>query len=249
MYSEPKQVSLEHELAELRQENAQLKRELAQKHEEKEAEKVVLSPALRGNDLSPWKLSVKVRELVTKKGFLESFQKSKPVNNSSEVEPKKDIEWWTLVSRDKPRKLEDNLEHTQEIGLLDGPYMLINERDVVESVAIYIAQCLFSNLDSDGMSADELRKRIDGSFQELQHKGMMRKAWDWASFLHSASSWTITAFEIYSDPGMVRLLISSILNTATWIGLGTKLSSSAMSIILVLGQRITTLQKGIVKLF
>jgi len=249
MYSEPKQISLEHELVELRLENAELKRKLAQKNEEKEAEKVVLSPALRGNDLSPWKLSMKVQEWVSKKGFLESFQNSKPENNSREVQPKKDIEWWTLVNRAKPKKLEDNLEHTHEIGLLDGPYMLINERDVVESVAIFIAQCLFSNLECDGVSADELRKRIDGSFQELHGKGMMLKAWDWASFLHSASSWTITAFEIYSDPGMVKLLVSSILNTATWIGLGTKLSSTAMSIILVLGQRITALQKGILKLF
>jgi len=249
MYSEPKQISLEHELFELRLENAELKRKLAQKNEEKEAKKVILSPALRGNDLSPWKLSMKVREWTLKKGFLESFQKSKPANNSTEVKSKKDIEWWTLVAREKPKKLEDNLEYTQEIGLLDGPYMLINERDVVESVAIFIAQCLFSNLESDGVSADELRKRIDGSFQELHQKGMMRKAWDWASFLHSASSWTITAFEIYSDPGMVKLLVSSILNTATWIGLGTKLSSSAMSIILALGQRITALQKGILKLF
>merc|ERR550534_2746498 len=141
------------------------------------------------------------------------------------------------------------MEYTKERNLLGGPYMLINEKDVVESVAIFIAQCVINDPELGSACSEELRKRIDGSFNELHRKGMLRRAWDWASFLHNASSWTITAFEIYSDPGMVKLLVSSILNTATWIGLGTKLSSSAMSIILVLGQRIAALQKGILKLF
>lgn len=245
MHAEPNENTLENELAELRLENAQLKRKLAQKHEEKRDDKLILSPARKPNDLSPWNLSMRVREKITKKGFLESFQKTKQVKvkDSTDIESKKNIEWWTLVSRAKPLTLEDNLEYTQETDLLDGPYMLINEHDVVESVAIFIAQCMFSDLDSDVACADELRKRIDGSFQELHKKGMMRKAWDWASFLHSASSWTLTAFEIYSDPGMVKLIVSSVLNTATWIGLGKKLTTLAMSIIVVLGQKLTSLKK------
>jgi len=134
------------------------------------------------------------------------------------------------------------MESTREKNLLDGPYMLVNEKDVVESVAIFIAQCVVSDPDLGSACSDDLRKRIDGSFQELHKKGMLRKAWDWASFLHTASSWTLTAFEVYSNPATVKLLISSILNAATWIGLGTKLSTTAMSIGVQLGQKLTSLK-------
>merc|ERR1719289_624606 len=179
MCSQPAEKTLERELAELRVENARLKKKLADRNDEKRDEKLVLSPARRANDLSPWNLSTRVQEKLSKKGFLESYRKSKLSKDTSEKEPKRNIEWWTLVSRPEPKKLDENLLWTKEKDLLGGPYLLINENDVVESVAIFIAQCLINDSMRGAISTDDLRKHIDGSLQELQRKVMMEKAWDW----------------------------------------------------------------------
>jgi len=241
MCSKPKQSSLEKELTDLRLENEQLKRKLAEKQEEKQVDKLVLSPARSANDLTPWNLSKRVQEKISKKGFLESFKKTE-ITEDLLVDKSKNIEWWTLVSRAKPISLEDNVQYSQEKNLLDGPYVLINEKDIVEAVAIFIAQCVMSDAETSTACTDDLRKRLNGSFQELQEKGMLRKAWDWASFLHCASSWTLTAFEIYSDPTMVKVVLGSILNSAGWLGLGSKLTATAMSIFGLMGQKLSSLK-------
>merc|ERR1719320_1844782 len=145
MCSMPKQSSLEKELEKLRLENETLKRKLAEKQEEKRDEKLVLSPTRSANDLTPWNLSMRVQEKISEKGFLESFKKSTKEVEVSTEEKSKNIEWWTLVSRAKPISLEDNAQYSKDKNLLDGPYVLLNEKDVVESVAIFIAQCVMTD--------------------------------------------------------------------------------------------------------
>jgi len=241
MCSQQAERTLECELDKLRLENARLKKKLADRNDEKRDEKLVLSPARRANDLSPWNLCLRVQEKLAKKGFLESYRKSK-LSDSLEKEATRNIGWWTLVSRPEPKKLDENLQWTKEKDLLDGPYLLINENDVVESIAIFVAQCLFLDPEILSLSADDIRKRIDGSFQEMHKKGLVRKAWDWAFFLHFVSHWTYTAFEIFSYPGTVKLLVTSILNSVAWLGLGQKLTAIAMSISVNLGQTMSSLK-------
>lgn len=220
------------ELAELRRENEALKRQLS---EQNSPERRALVKR-KENDLTPWNLCMRVQEKLGEEGFLKGLleaqnpsvedQQGPGPAPQSEKDALANIEWWTLVNRPKPVQHKDNFQYHKDDDLLGGPYVLLQEKDVVESVAIFVAQCIVQQ--SNGVpKPDELLDRINGNFKQIKEKGMLREVWDWGTFLHSVSKWGLAAYEIYTDPLCARILITSIVSSASWLGIGKELSAVA----------------------
>lgn len=239
---------LESELSRLRHENDILKQKLIEKsgYATDKDESLVLSP----NDLTPWNLSRRVQEKISEKGFLRRVFQN--FNVKLEAEKPEGSDWWMLVNVSKPEEeKQEILEFFEDKNnCLDGPYVLLNDCDVVEAIAVFILRSTRTTPGIADLPDETLRKRLDRSFDEFHEKGLIRKTWDWSCFLYRAGSWTATAFEIYTDPILAQLLATSVVSSATWLGLGSNLTVLAASALILIGEKISgTRIEDLVKLF
>jgi len=223
------------ELSKLHQENDDLKKKLIAKEcgIDKVDSNVSSSPTSK-SDLTPWTMSMRIQNKISEKGFLERVINKldvKMITETPEVNDK-----WTLVTIPKP---EDQEKDALDCSELSGDYVMLSECDVVDAIADLVVRCANEIQGSTDISTESLRQRLNKSFDELhQKKGLIRKTWNWVTFLRRAGSWSTTAFQIYSDPVLAQLIATSVVTSATWIGLGSNLATLAASILLQIGQNV-----------
>jgi len=246
--SRPAFRTVEEELAHLRKENAELRNLVKARGDRsvsatisgpptadmpKETKNVTLRRRVSEKPqkpLSPFELSEKVQERLLAPGFLQKYdwKRNKDTlilddttekGNEVGVVDTRQIEWWTLVQRPESLAERDDFTYSHGNQLLGGPYVLLSENDVVEAVAVFVAQCVLRMPETSELSHVEMISLLDGTFAKLREKGMIRKAWDWGNFLYSAASWGATAYEIYMEPAIAQMLISSLVASASWIGM------------------------------
>ena len=151
--------------------------------------------------------------------------------------PTDDVEWWTvslatrhslaffsdlmfvysclcftfpqLVPKDGTTKVEDSA--------LDGAYVFVENSDVVDAMAEFIALSLARIPETQSLSSARLQQMLSSTFGELREKGPIGKLWDWGAFLYTTYSWATCAVGIYREPAMAYFVMRAIWSAAKWV--------------------------------
>lgn len=82
-------------------------------------------------------------------------------------------------------------------------YVLVNQEDIVEGMACFMAKYVSSLPQSKDLSPKQLQtalKKVLGA----PRRGRLRKLWSSSKFLYTAASWGATAVSLYNNPIVVQ---------------------------------------------
>jgi len=113
------------------------------------------------------------------------------------------VEWWTIVN---PESLEEEKDITFEDSELGDSYAVINQDDVTESLANFVAVSIQRNPDAKQLTPAELKKVLDGTFAQMKKQGTLSSAYGWGMWLYSSYSWGSYIVRVYREPMMVKLI-------------------------------------------
>jgi len=117
----------------------------------------------------------------------------------------KNVEWWTLVNPDALD--EDDKDITTEASELGDSFAVIQQDDVTESMANFLAVSIERNPDAKQLSPAELRKVLDGTLAQARRQGKLTQAYGWGMWLYSSYSWGSYVVRIYKEPTLVKLVL------------------------------------------
>jgi hypothetical protein len=111
-----------------------------------------------------------------------------------------DPNWWLWLSENEPEK------DTKEVqdGLGSDGYVIVNQEDIVDSIASYIARYISSVPQAKNLTPKELQEAMTQAFTKVEKKGRLRSMWTTGKFLYSAGSWGVTALSLYKHPIVIR---------------------------------------------
>lgn len=129
------------------------------------------------------------------------------VNPNSE-----DPHWWLLV--DDFLGPESKVEKD---GLDSDGYVVVNQDDFVDGIASCLAKYISSMPQAKKMSPKDLQKTILKAFTQAEKKGRMRKLWETAKMLYTATSWGATVFGLYRHPVVLQAASMALWTTCSLI--------------------------------
>jgi len=133
--------------------------------------------------------------------FVKSSQKDEVA-----VVDTKTIEWWTIVNPETLGEDEDK-DITLEDSELGEPFAVIQQDDVNESIANFLAVSIERHPDAKQLSPAELKQLLDGTFAQMKKQGTLSHAYGWGMWLYSSYSWGSYVVRIYREPTLVKLVL------------------------------------------
>jgi len=129
----------------------------------------------------------------------------------------KDMEWWTVVpsEKDKEQRLLE-CKVNEEDSPLDDSYVVLQEGDLVDALAEFVAVAISRHPNVRQLSPAEMKLMIDQTFDQLQEHGTIGKLYHYASLMYSTYGWGACAFKLYQDPFYVRLVATGLWQAVTW---------------------------------
>lgn len=111
-----------------------------------------------------------------------------------------DPNWWLWLSKNDVSR---GTEEVQDGFGADG-YVLVNQVDIVDSIASFIARYISSIPHAKTITPKELQQAMTQAFTKVEKKGRLHSLWTTGKFLYTASSWGATALSIYKHPVVIR---------------------------------------------
>jgi len=133
--------------------------------------------------------------------FVKSVQKDEVA-----VMDLKNVEWWTIVNPDTLGD-DENKDITMEASELGDSFAVIQQDDVSESMANFLAISIERNPDAKQLSPAELKKILDGTLAQAKRQGKLTQAYGWGMWLYSSYSWGSYVVRIYKEPALVKLVL------------------------------------------
>ncbi|XP_042379565.1 uncharacterized protein LOC121972041 [Zingiber officinale] len=103
-----------------------------------------------------------------------------------------------------------NAADSWEDKLIDGEngsdedYVLVNQEDVVDSIANFMAAYLLSLEKTKELTPDQLQEVLCKAFSLKKRKSRLWKAWQGSQIIYNAASWSATAIGIYQNPAILE---------------------------------------------
>lgn len=79
-------------------------------------------------------------------------------------------------------------------------YVVVNQEDIVEGIACYMARYLLTLNDMKEMTPEQLQEALKKTFAVTKNKGKLHKIWDSSKAIYNMASWGATAVGIYCNP-------------------------------------------------
>jgi len=219
--------TLEDELAFLRKQNSHLMNKLKQHKNESKKLSNKLNKNVNINKLIN-KIEQKIPEYL-KKLNINNDTIYIPTNNNDEVGiiNIKNVDWWDFVDINTLNKANsNNILNNNNINNINNivdcilndedPYINIDENEITDAVAYFVAQCVISIPECRNLTHKELLKMIDQTFGELKQKGTFGQIKDWYKFIKFYYGWGQTAYSVYSNAFVARAILTGV-STAAWI--------------------------------
>lgn len=83
-------------------------------------------------------------------------------------------------------------------------YVVVNQEDIVEGIACYMARYLLTLNNMKEMTPEQLQEALKKTFSVTKNKGKLRKIWDGSKTIYNMASWGATAVGIYCNPTTTR---------------------------------------------
>ncbi|KAG6784332.1 hypothetical protein POTOM_010023 [Populus tomentosa] len=104
---------------------------------------------------------------------------------------------WDMVSG-------DDLWEGENDGSDQEDYVLVQQEDIVEGIACFMAAYLLSLKQTKDLAPAQLQEALSKTFSVKKKKGKLRKAWDGSKVIYNAASWGATAIGLYQNPVLFR---------------------------------------------
>ena len=88
-------------------------------------------------------------------------------------------------------------------------WQLVDQQDVVDAVASFIAAYMLEQPESRGMSPEKLQAALALTFKELR-KGRMQSLWAWGRTLYRYGAVGYGAYGLYSNPWVARASLQAL---------------------------------------
>lgn len=82
-------------------------------------------------------------------------------------------------------------------------YIVVNQEDIIEGMACFMARYVSSLPQTKGMTPKQLQNALKKAFG-VPKKGRLRKLWNGSKVLYTAASWGATAVSLYNNPALVK---------------------------------------------
>jgi len=135
--------------------------------------------------------------------FVKSAQKDEVA-----VVDMKNVEWWTIVNPDT-LGADDDKDISYEDSELGDSFAVIQQDDVNESMASFLAVSIERHPDAKQLSPAELKKILDGTLAQAKKQGSLSQAYGWGMWLYSSYSWGSYIVRIYREPTLVKLVLQA----------------------------------------
>lgn len=112
-----------------------------------------------------------------------------------------DPNWWLWLSENDTGNRD--IKEVQD-GLGSDGYVMVNQEDIVDSIASYIARYISSIPQAKNLTPKELQLAMTQAFTKVEKKGRLRSLYSTGKFLYTAGSWGATALSIYKHPMVIR---------------------------------------------
>jgi len=117
----------------------------------------------------------------------------------------KNVEWWTIVNPDTLE--EDDKDISYEDSELGDSFAVIQQDDVNESMANFLAVSIERHPDAKELTPAELKKVLDSTLAQAKRKGTLSQAYGWGMWLYSSYSWGSYIVRVYKEPTLVMLVL------------------------------------------
>ncbi|KAI5597913.1 hypothetical protein BDE02_02G097000 [Populus trichocarpa] len=104
---------------------------------------------------------------------------------------------WDMVSG-------DDLWEGENDGSDQEDYVLVQQEDIVEGIACFMAAYLLSLKQTKDLAPAQLQEALSKTFSVKKKTGKLRKAWDGSKIIYNAASWGATAIGLYQNPVLFR---------------------------------------------
>ncbi|KAI3451946.1 hypothetical protein Pfo_008611 [Paulownia fortunei] len=102
---------------------------------------------------------------------------------------------WDMVS-------ENDLWGSGNVELGTEDYVLVQQEDIMEGIASFMAAYLFSLEQTKDLTPNQLQEALSKTFSMKKKKGKLQKAWDGSKVIYNVASWGATAIGIYQNPAL-----------------------------------------------
>jgi len=127
------------------------------------------------------------------------------------------VEWWTLVPTSEEMGMTPSRTMLVETQSLGGPFVAVEESDVVEAMAEFLTLYLMQMPQSKSLAPQELVRVMSGALGELAEKGAVRRLWDWGQFLYSYYSYASITWGVYQDPAIAYAVMRAVWTCSKWM--------------------------------
>ncbi|XP_077213064.1 elongation factor [Tasmannia lanceolata] len=101
--------------------------------------------------------------------------------------------------------------NTEELSGIDNEsYVIINEEQVVDGVANFIAKCIVSNPKSKRLTPEELHKTVVRALGSMNEWEKMRKVWHAGKLIYALSTWGFAFAGLYRHRAVLKVVAKGV---------------------------------------
>ncbi|OVA02024.1 hypothetical protein BVC80_8137g9 [Macleaya cordata] len=113
--------------------------------------------------------------------------------------------WWVWVTDEK---LSSCVE--ERSGIDDENYVVVNEEQVVEGVANFMAKCILSNPKAKKLSPEELQKTVASALGGVNKLEQMVNIWHAGKIFYALSTWGLALTGLYTHRAILKVAAKGI---------------------------------------
>ncbi|EMS45745.1 hypothetical protein TRIUR3_01046 [Triticum urartu] len=107
---------------------------------------------------------------------------------------------WLLVSCDTAG---GNLEEIS--GIDDENYVMVNEDDIVDAIATFVARCILEDPKSKSLSSKELQKAVATALSSMTDRKKWISFWEAGKVIYILATWGITIAGLYRSRAVLKM--------------------------------------------
>jgi len=147
---------------------------------------------------------VKSTEPIIESNYKNAIFVKSPQKDEVAVVEMRQVEWWTIIN---PDALEEQKDISYEDSELGDSFAVIQQDDVNESMANFLAVSIERHPDAKQLSPAELKQVLDSTLAQAKGQGKLCQAYGWGMWLYSSYSWGSYVVRIYREPVIVKLVL------------------------------------------
>ncbi|CAN6298134.1 unnamed protein product [Urochloa humidicola] len=119
---------------------------------------------------------------------------------------------WVLVACDTAGA---NLEEIS--GIDDENYVIINEDDVVDGIASFVARCIIEDPKSKSLSPAQLQKAVAKALDSLKSRWRWSTFWEAGQIIYILTTWGITLAGLYKSRHVLKVAAKGAVATTRFV--------------------------------